>query len=80
MPALAHHMKTIGVDVAIPSTKWFICLYTDVLPTEVSTFNYNKFLSNCYGYVTLNKVSRLNRNITRVFLSAVLITYSHECL
>ena len=33
---LAQRMKTIGVDVAIPSTKWFICLYTDVLPTEVS--------------------------------------------
>ncbi|CAB4003880.1 Hypothetical predicted protein [Paramuricea clavata] len=34
MPALAQHMKTIGVDIAIPTTKWFICLYTDVLPTE----------------------------------------------
>ena len=36
MPALAQHMKTMDVDIAIPSTKWFICLYTDVLPTEVS--------------------------------------------
>ncbi|XP_028405595.1 growth hormone-regulated TBC protein 1-A-like [Dendronephthya gigantea] len=33
-PALAEHMKRNGVDIAIPCTKWFICLYTDVLPTE----------------------------------------------
>ena len=28
-------MRKVGCDIAIPTTKWFICLFIDILPTEV---------------------------------------------
>ena len=37
MPDLFEHIDRLGVSYTIFSTKWFICLYIDVLPVEVST-------------------------------------------
>lgn len=34
LPQLAQHMKTVDCAIAIPTTKWLVCLYIDVLPTE----------------------------------------------
>lgn len=34
MPALHRHLEDNGVSIALISTKWFICLFADVLPTE----------------------------------------------
>ena len=36
MPDLFHHVEKLGVSYTIFSTKWFICLFIDVLPIEVS--------------------------------------------
>ena len=36
MPDLFEHIDTLGVSYTIFSTKWFICLYIDVLPVEVN--------------------------------------------
>jgi len=35
MPDLFEHIDRLGVSYTIFSTKWFICLYIDVLPVEV---------------------------------------------
>ena len=37
MPELHVHIEEIGLSYSIFSTKWFICLYIDVLPIEVNT-------------------------------------------
>ena len=37
MPELHRHIEEIGLSYSIFSTKWFICLYIDVLPIEVNT-------------------------------------------
>ncbi|KAK2573612.1 Growth hormone-regulated TBC protein 1-A, partial [Acropora cervicornis] len=34
IPDLFHHIEKLGVSYTIFSTKWFICLYIDVLPVE----------------------------------------------
>lgn len=34
LPALFEHIEKLGVSYTIFSTKWFICLYIDVLPIE----------------------------------------------
>lgn len=36
IPDLFHHIEKLEVSYTIFSTKWFICLYIDVLPVEVS--------------------------------------------
>lgn len=36
MPDLFDHIEKMGVSYTIFSTKWFICLFIDVLPIEVS--------------------------------------------
>ncbi|KAK5646956.1 hypothetical protein RI129_005420 [Pyrocoelia pectoralis] len=33
-PAIHRHIKGVGMPWAVASTKWFICLYAEVLPTE----------------------------------------------
>lgn len=33
-PDVYRHVKTIGMPWAVTTTKWFICLYAEVLPTE----------------------------------------------
>ncbi|KAB0797826.1 hypothetical protein PPYR_08819 [Photinus pyralis] len=33
-PALHRHITRVGMPWAVASTKWFICLYAEVLPTE----------------------------------------------
>lgn len=33
-PVVYRHIKSIGMPWAVTSTKWFICLYAEVLPTE----------------------------------------------
>ncbi|XP_062575181.1 growth hormone-regulated TBC protein 1-A-like [Saccostrea cucullata] len=33
-PALYQHMETVGVHWCLVGTKWFMCLFADVLPTE----------------------------------------------
>ena len=35
LPVLFEHIEKLGVSYTIFSTKWFICLYIDVLPIEV---------------------------------------------
>ena len=37
IPDLFDHIEKMGVSYTIFSTKWFICLFIDVLPVEVST-------------------------------------------
>lgn len=33
-PQIHRHIKNVGMPWAVASTKWFICLYAEVLPTE----------------------------------------------
>lgn len=35
-PQVYNHVKALGVPWAVVTTKWFICLFSEVLPTEVS--------------------------------------------
>lgn len=35
-PDIHKHLKTIGVPWAVVTTKWFVCLFAEVLPTEVN--------------------------------------------
>lgn len=34
-PEVSKHLKAIGVPWAVVTTKWFVCLFAEVLPTEV---------------------------------------------
>lgn len=34
-PEIYKHLQGIGVPLAAITTKWFVCLYAEVLPTEV---------------------------------------------
>lgn len=37
MPALADHLEDLGVDLPAVTFAWFLSLYTDCLPVEVSS-------------------------------------------
>ena len=43
MPDLFEHIDRLGVPYTMFSTKWFICLYIDVLPVEVGDIRENHF-------------------------------------
>lgn len=34
-PRINQHFKTLGISWPVVLTKWFICLYVEVLPVEV---------------------------------------------
>lgn len=37
-PEVHAHIEGLGVPWAVLTTKWFVCLYAEVLPTEVCVF------------------------------------------
>lgn len=39
MPHLYDHISKVGVPWPVIATKWFICMFADVLPVEVSEIN-----------------------------------------
>lgn len=43
-PEVHKHVQNIGVPWAVITTKWFVCLFSEVLPTEVRIKNNNKFI------------------------------------
>ena len=40
MPDIYRHVTSIGLPWAVIATKWFICLFAEVLPTEVQNIYY----------------------------------------
>lgn len=39
MPDVHQHVTNLGLPWAVITTKWFICLFAEVLPIEVSIVN-----------------------------------------
>lgn len=40
-PEVHSHIEALGVPWAVLTTKWFVCLFAEVLPTEVSHVIYS---------------------------------------
>ena len=39
MPQLSKHMAKHGIDVSLVTINWFLTIFADALPTEVSMYN-----------------------------------------
>lgn len=40
MPDIYEHVTNIGLPWAVITTKWFVCLFAEVLPIEVKLITY----------------------------------------
>lgn len=46
-PDVSQHMASLDIPWALIATKWFICLFAEVLPIEVGI--YNKLVLNVFN-------------------------------
>ncbi|XP_066599680.1 growth hormone-regulated TBC protein 1 isoform X2 [Prorops nasuta] len=59
MPDVYQHVINLGLPWAVIATKWFICLFAEVLPIEVSTYaKILKYIKRII-YFVINKISNL---------------------
>lgn len=50
MPDIYQHVTTIGLPWPVITTKWFVCLFAEVLPIEVKLIVLFFFTSKAYEY------------------------------
>ncbi|KAI9093885.1 hypothetical protein K1719_026883 [Acacia pycnantha] len=60
MPRIASHLESMGFDVSLVATEWFLCLFSKSLPSElqqaVSLLQQEKFKSSSRSIVDVDVV------------------------